>query len=57
MIVFGPGSAGAIVLVRCPSCGEVQARPRTPKGTTIECRKCGKPFVADEHRVPFMAKR
>ena len=47
MIIFG-GGAGSIVKLRCPKCGEVQARARQPKGATYDCRKCGKPFTRED---------
>ena len=57
MILLGPGGIGGIVLLRCPSCGEVQARMRTPKGTKVECRKCKHAFVADTATIPFSEKK
>ena len=53
MILLGPGGIGAIVLLRCPSCGEVQARTRAPKDTKYECRKCHHSFSAEGATVPF----
>jgi predicted SprT family Zn-dependent metalloprotease len=44
MIIVGGAAIGAIMKLRCDSCGEVQARARGPEGTTYACRKCGKPI-------------
>lgn len=46
-IIFGGGTAGAILKLQCPKCGEVQARAREPKGTLYECRKCGHSFTRE----------
>ena len=56
MSIFGPGAIGALVLLKCPSCGEVQARARAPKDTRYECRKCHHPFVAEGAIVPFFSQ-
>lgn len=57
MPIFGGASAGAVVKLRCPKCGEVQARARAPKGTTYECRKCGHPFTREEGSEKSSSKR
>jgi len=49
MSVFGPAVMRALLLqLRCPRCGEVQARAREPKGYKYRCRKCRASFTVDE---------
>jgi DNA-directed RNA polymerase subunit RPC12/RpoP len=48
---LGAASRGAVVAVRCPKCGEVQARARGPAGTRYVCRACGKRFTLEEAKV------
>ena len=52
MTVFTGGSAGVVIELRCPACGEVQARARAPEGTVYACRKCGHAFTREEGRPP-----
>ncbi|HTQ03970.1 MAG TPA: hypothetical protein VMI54_08935 [Polyangiaceae bacterium] len=50
MALFTGGAQGALVRLRCPSCGEVQARARKPGGGTVKyrCRRCYKLFTREE---------
>jgi rubredoxin len=50
MAIFAGASAGAVIQLCCPHCGEVQARARAPKATVYACRKCGHPFTREEGR-------
>lgn len=50
MAIFAGASAGAVVRLRCPQCGEVQARARGPKDTVYTCRNCRRSFTRDEAR-------
>jgi transposase-like protein len=47
MVIFGPSAAGALVKLRCPKCGTVQARARGPEGTTYACRECHASFTRE----------
>jgi transposase-like protein len=49
MALFVGGAQGALVRLRCPSCGEVQARARKPGGGTVKyrCRRCYKLFTRE----------
>ena len=57
MILLGPGAVGGLVLLRCPSCGEVQARARAPKDTKYECRKCKHAFMAENATIPLYERK
>jgi len=48
VILLGPSAFAAIVVVRCPHCGEVQARARAPEGHAYACRACGASFTRSE---------
>jgi uncharacterized Zn finger protein len=57
MAIFAGASAGAVVKLECPACGEVQARARAPKGTVYECRACGRPIPTEKPRAPKRKSR
>lgn len=46
-------SGASVVGVKCPNCGEVQARARRPLETSIRCRACGKAFSQMEGRALY----
>ena len=41
-------SGGTVIRMRCPRCGEVQARARKPLGSRYRCRKCHALFTKEE---------
>jgi transposase-like protein len=47
MAVFTGGAQGALVRLRCPRCGEIQARARKPGGASVKyrCRACHTTFT------------
>lgn len=51
MVIFGSAAAAALVRLRCPKCGELQARARLPEAATYECRKCGATFTQAEGKA------
>lgn len=61
MAIFSGASRGAVVRMRCPHCGKVQARARGAKD--YECKACGKSFTAaqgnaeQEELTPSSARR
>ena len=52
MVIFGPSAAGALVKLRCPKCGTVQARARGPEETPYACRECHASFTRAEGTIP-----
>jgi DNA-directed RNA polymerase subunit RPC12/RpoP len=46
--IFGGASRGAVLELRCPHCGVVQARAREKAGTTYRCRECKREFTREE---------
>jgi transposase-like protein len=46
--IFGGASRGAVVALRCPHCGVVQARAREKEGTSYVCKHCRKSFTREE---------
>ncbi len=38
--ILAGAAAAALVVLRCPRCGTVQARARTAAGTAYRCRAC-----------------
>jgi transposase-like protein len=49
MAVFTGGAQGTLVRLRCPRCGEVQARAKKPGGggAKYRCRVCHTTFTRD----------
>ncbi len=48
MAIFSGASRGAVVKLRCPKCGEEQARARGPEATVYACRACSNKFTRAE---------
>jgi phage FluMu protein Com len=48
MAFLAGASRGAVIAVRCPRCGTIQARARKPEGFTYECRACHATFTRAE---------
>ena len=48
MSIFVGGAHGALVKLKCPHCGEVQARARKPQGGVYACRRCHRRFARTE---------
>jgi transposase-like protein len=48
-MTLGGASRGAVLALRCPHCGERQARARTSEeGATYRCRACHRTFTREE---------
>jgi hypothetical protein len=48
VLIYGAAAAAALIKLACPHCGEVQARPRKPKGERYRCRKCHHLFTREQ---------
>ncbi len=48
MAIFGGASRGAVLELRCPHCGLVQARAREKAGAIYTCRQCKRDFTREE---------
>jgi phage FluMu protein Com len=46
--IFGGASRGAILELRCPHCGVVQARAREKADVPYSCRGCKQSFTREE---------
>jgi DNA-directed RNA polymerase subunit RPC12/RpoP len=46
--IFGGASRAAVLELRCPHCGVVQARAREKEGTSYRCRECHREFTREE---------
>jgi transposase-like protein len=46
--IFGAASRGAVLELRCPHCGIVQARAREKADVNYRCKSCHRPFTRDE---------
>ncbi len=57
MAIFWSATAGAIIQLTCPHCGELQARARKPKGSRYACRKCRKRFTREQGQGAGRARR
>ena len=57
MAIFTGAAVGALVGLRCPACGEIQARARAPEGTVYACRKCGHELTREQSRVRAEERR
>lgn len=60
MAIFSAASRGAVIKLRCPKCGEDQARARSAEGSFYVCRACSKRFTKEEgtpKEPPARAKR
>jgi len=57
MALTVPVAAAALIQLRCPHCGAVQARQRKPKGSRYACKVCKKRFVREEGEARARARR
>jgi transposase-like protein len=48
MVIFASGTAGVLIRLVCPHCGEVQSRARKPPKERYACRKCRKRFTREQ---------
>ncbi len=48
VVLFGCVTIIRCVFLRCLHCGKTTAPLRLPKGETVYCPKCGKPFEYDK---------
>lgn len=48
MPIFGGASRGAVLALRCPHCGTLQARAREKAGTSYACKNCKRSFTREE---------
>jgi hypothetical protein len=48
MATLGGASRGAVIGLRCPHCGVLQARAREKAGTLYQCRECRRSFTREE---------
>ena len=48
VVLFGCVTIIHCVFLRCLHCGKTTAPLRLPKGKTVYCPKCGKPFEYDK---------
>jgi transposase-like protein len=46
--IFGAASRGAVLELRCPHCGIVQARARDKADVTYRCKSCHRPFTREQ---------
>jgi transposase-like protein len=47
-MTLGGASRGAVLALRCPHCGERQARERKNQGASYRCRRCHRCFTREE---------